>query len=63
MAQDDQRLFCSQRGNGSPHRRASGVTDDLRHVQSRGPGHDHQRCEVDGKARGQEREFCGGVVI
>ena len=41
-----------RRGNGSPHRCASGATDHLRHVQSRGPGHDHQRCEADGKARG-----------
>ncbi len=47
----------------SPHRRASGLADHLRHVQSRGPGHDHHRCEAAGKAWRQVGEFCGVQLI
>jgi hypothetical protein len=40
-----------------PHRRPNCLADHLRHVQSRGQGHDDHRREATGKARRQVRDL------
>ena len=43
---------ADRRGNGGADRSPGRAANDLRHVQGRGPGHDHYRCETTGEAWG-----------
>ena len=47
------------RGDGSPDRGASGLAHHLRHVQGRGPRHDHHRRDAAGETRRQEWQLRG----
>jgi hypothetical protein len=49
--------------NNGAQRSASGLANDLRHVQSGGPRNDDDGCQVAGETWWEEWEFCGGLRV